>query len=228
MKIEFQTIEGFEWMPKPVPASECIPDWYRKMPRRVEETPPGSFPLGTAKLCSPFLDAMTAGYMLRLPFQCFVRADGEQINMSWINPSGQSWQLVDQHARAQMPGTDFIEERATIFKWMLPFGVKMPEGYAALYTHPINRPDLPFQTFSGLVDAAYDSAVNIPFLWIAGEQETILDGGTPIAQLIPVKLDEWEHAIENVTDDKLRHASRVASTYITGYRRLFRRDKSWK
>jgi len=147
VKIEFNALEGFEWVAQPVPAGRAIPDWYRKMPQRQDPAViGGSFPHGTAKLCSPFADAMSAGYVLPLPFQCFVRAQGGgEISMTWTNPMGQVWDLVEEHSATQMPGVEFNEEYPNIFKWMLPWSVRVPEGYAALYTHPLNRPDLPFQ-----------------------------------------------------------------------------------
>src|SRR5687768_12165698 len=61
--IEFQIRADLkDDVPRPYPAKSAIPDWYRNMP--TEAATPG---FSTVKRCPPFLDAMTAGYIIPVP-----------------------------------------------------------------------------------------------------------------------------------------------------------------
>jgi hypothetical protein len=61
-----------------------------------------------------------------------------------------------------------------------------------LVTHPINRYDLPFTTWSGLIDSdRFWANGNLPFALKEDFIGTIPEG-TPFAQLIPVKRAKWQ------------------------------------
>ena len=63
----------------------------------------------------------------------------------------------------------------------------MPEGWSVLFTHPLNRDDLPFRTLSGIVDCDRfgDGLVHFPAVWTDAEYEGTLPADTPVAQAIP-------------------------------------------
>jgi len=85
----------------------------------------------------------------------------------------------------------------TISKWLFDWKIETPPGYSCLYTHPINRHDLPFRTFSGVVDTdTFPDAVHFPFsiLNFEGDRK-IIPMGTPICQVFPFKRDEWQSEV---------------------------------
>ena len=47
------------------------------------------------------------------------------------------------------------------------WSIEAPEGYSLLFTHPVNRFDLPFTTLSGLVDCDRyrDNWIHFPAHW---------------------------------------------------------------
>jgi hypothetical protein len=74
--------------------------------------------------------------------------------------------------------------------------MKTPKGYSTFFVHPVNRLDLPFHSFSGLVDTdKFPVEVNFPFL-IKKDFVGIIPAGTPIAQAIPVKRESWTSEID--------------------------------
>ena len=78
-----------------------------------------------------------------------------------------------------------------IFIWLSKVSIQLPKGYSALIMHPLNRYDLPFITLGGIVDADHTiSNTNIPFFLKKGF-EGIIERGTPIAQIIPFKRENW-------------------------------------
>ncbi len=90
-----------------------------------------------------------------------------------------------------MPGkadTDFV------VKFNNFWTIETEPGVSMLFTHPLNRPDLPFRSFAGVVDTdAYSSGfVHFPAHWIDAEFEGVLARGTPVAQGIPFRREQMQ------------------------------------
>ena len=214
----------------PKSAIHSIPTWYREMPVHMD----GEVISGisretnavsnlTLKGCSPFLDALTTGYMFVLPFDIEFRKDPRGMtNVRWAT----NLNLIGTHAPEQAPGlpTPF-NGSSTILKWSPGWRVETPPGYSCLFTHPFNRSDLPFQTMTGVVDTdTYSLGVDIPFQLINNIKNDIfiLEQGTPICQVIPFKRDDWD--AEQVSFDENRNKkgifdlkSKIVRSYKTKY-----------
>lgn len=204
-----------------------LPKWLKAIPKTVPPDP-GQYPIGTARACMPFFDAMTAGYMLTLTEALYVTHpdDSDVVQFSWRR--AELGQLIEMHGDDQLP--EPLRTKNGVYKFVQPWGFKVPEGHSVLYTHPLNRHDLPFRSFSGIVDGTYEAPVNIPFVWLGeqGDPPVILDAGTPIAQVIPFLREEWESDSETVSDDALDADGFAANTHDEGYRKMFRRPKVWR
>ena len=58
--------------------------------------------------------------------------------------------------------------------------------------HPSQRHDLPFFTLTAIVDTdKFPNKLHLPF-FIKEGFEGIIEAGTPIAQIIPIKRDVWK------------------------------------
>lgn len=227
-EVTFSVAPEFEWMQKPTKASKFIPAWYKSLDRYVmPEKDDAEIPIGTAKICSPFQDALTAGYIVPLPFKVFanVLEDGT-VNFSWKMPEGITFAMIDVHGPLQLKGMGL--EEGGVFKFCTPWVITLEEGYSALYTHPLNRPELPFQSFSAVVDSdSYKSPVNFPFMWTGTPGLHVIDAGTPIAQVIPFKREDWTSKINVSSEAEIAKDARIAVGHVEGYRRLYRRPKSF-
>lgn len=178
-----------------LPASQFIPEWYR----RSDSTLPGSFSellkhdptatTATYKKCIPFFDALTAGYM------AFLTTDIEIIKQ----PNGAPYfmhrsqrGILSDHSMDQWKG--LVPPKGyskVVLKWHSQVSLETPPGYSLLFTNPINRFDLPFQTVTGIVDTdKFDIPVHFPF-FIRDNFTGIIEKGTPITQIIPIKRDSW-------------------------------------
>jgi hypothetical protein len=106
----------------------------------------------------------------------------------------------------------------------------LPPGYSLLVTHPFNRPDLPFVTLTGLIDADRyrDNFIHFPAHWCDVEFKGVLAKGTPVAQCVPLKRDTWEPRFEQITGDAVKRLHDTASAVSrerSVYRRQFRAPK---
>lgn len=170
-------------LPHPRPASKFMPDWFRKLPGVVKG-------IESIKKCMPFLDAMTAGYMIVLAAD--VKFDGVIFEEVSKVP------LVSTHVPDQLGDLNIPKHyNKQPYKWNNLFVMKTPRGYSTLFTHPLNRIDMPFHSLSGIVDTDnFPVAVNFPF-FILEDFRGIIPAGTPIAQAIPFKRTSWKHKVED-------------------------------
>src|SRR5260370_372658 len=85
-----------------------------------------------------------------------------------------------------------------------PRELEATPGYSILFTHPVNRADLPFTTFTGLVDCDtfHDSPVNFPARWHDTGFNGVLPKGTPVAQCLPVKRESWASQFDMLSNEE--------------------------
>ena len=206
MNITFINLSGYSELDKPQPASKFIPDWYKNMESYIgkEKKPTGAGQTqATIKRCMPVFDAMTAGYIITLPADVYVSIKEyeptdaktgkviEELPMKkiqtfeWVN-----FGLVEFHPVIQAPNHPLKNEHAYP-KWMNPWGIKTPKRYSTLFVQPFHRSSV-FTILPGLVDTdTYFTAVNFPFVINDPSFEGLIPKGTPIAQCIPIKRDNW-------------------------------------
>jgi len=218
-------------LPRPTPAVQGLPDWFKALPSRTINTTTGVEDQ-TVKKCPPFIDAMTYGFLIPLAVDLKV-LDGE-FDWDFEVPKGfvseYSHSPIDFHDPGQIAGTPFFDDDRFIIKFNNFWMIEAPPGYSVLFTHPFNRPDLPFTTLTGLVDCDrfHDSPVNFPARWHDAGFNGVLPKGTPVAQCLPVKRETWSGRYEALSTDgtaqlvKTRNAMEQDSDV---YRRQFRAPK---
>jgi hypothetical protein len=141
-----------------------------------------------------------------------------------------SYSPIDFHDGAQVEGTPFHEDDRYIVKFNNFWTIKTPPGYSLLFTHPLNRIDLPFTTISGMVDTDTfpDNLINFPARWHDTNFNGVLPRGTPVAQCIPVKREIWTAEFGTMSGDDAQRLSAVATrlnSETNVYRHNFRARK---
>ena len=184
----------YKYIDPPTPASQHIPEWFVKLAKKIIPNKMPIQPNGeanfTAKACAPLVDSFIAGYTVTLPFDIIVTRNPEyKYLFNWQC----EWPVVDEHGPGQYPDTAIPKGFRGIYKWNNPWAFKTPPGYSLWVTHPVNRYDLPFITMTGFVDTdTYNFApIKFPF-FLRDDFEGTIPHGTPIAQIIPIKRDNWE------------------------------------
>jgi hypothetical protein len=238
MKLQFEPFdkEAELLFERPQPAAKSIPNWYKDMPVHMDGEKLTGFAKDstavsnlTLKGCSPFLDAITSGYMFVLPFDLEFRKNEEgMIGMRWST----NINLIGTHGPSQAPGIPGpVGGSQALLKWRPGWRVVTPKGYSCLFTHPLNRHDLPFRTFSGVVDTdMYKLGVEFPFQLLNTIEEEIfvLEKGTPICQAIPFKRENWKsEAIEFDEDENKKNGFKLKSKIIRSYKTQFWQKKTY-
>lgn len=178
-------------VPPPVLAGAALPGWLRAMPGEVAADSLGGAPVRTLKHCPPLIDALGLGVLM--PLACDLHVAGGEIAWDWQPPVISDALItrapVGVHVPEQAPGLAAPDR--LFLKFVNFWALAVPPGWRILFTHPLNRPDLPFTTLSGVVDcdAFADGYVHFPAIWHDPDWTGTLPAGTPVAQAIPIPRD---------------------------------------
>jgi len=205
-----------EYAPKP--AIFFIPNWYKEIEVRFpKEQRPDSQP--TIKKCIPVLDAITAGYIIVSSCDVYVSIKDGEPNYNSAIPN-----LIAFHPRKQAYKHPLANEYQ-FPKWNNPWAIKTPKGYSCLFKPLAHNPNPWFEILEGIVDTDnYSAPVNFPFVLKNSTEEFLIPAGTPIAQVIPFKRDEWESTFVEDKDEPMKYLN---SHFFDRYKRLFWERKSY-
>ena len=203
LKITFVSTIVDPTLPEPIPASKKMPGWYKSIPRYVgnKKKPPldGKATSGTIKTCMPVLDVITSGYFILSSADVFIQKTEQGRNYSWPNHN-----LITFHNQDQLTGYPKLQDRMeleSIPKFTNHWVVETPKGYSCLFISPFHH-DLPFTILPAIVDTdTYFNPINFPF-FPDPNFEGLIPKGTPIAQVIPFKRNNWEMEVNHIEDSK--------------------------
>jgi|TARA_R100000008_G_C3536519_1_gene142337 hypothetical protein len=208
--------------PPPKPATHFIPQEYKNMPRFANN----DMKVLTVKACVPFLDAMTAGYII--PFDQDYVIDPTDTDFTFTPAN---FAKVETHPKQQLlpEWESIIGENAGKFenKWL----IKTPPGYSCLFVHPMNRNFNPDWTIiSGVVDTdSYIIPINFPFILRKRDKQFLIKKGDPMVQVIPFKRETWKmwkgFYFEKEHGRGFKH---LTSLMFDRYKRIFWKKKSFK
>jgi hypothetical protein len=247
-EIEFSAHEDYFALKEdyPTPSKLNIPEWYKKLDHTVLNK--------TVKGCMPFLDSLTAGYILKMPQDFYIRhnLDNENEKKEKFKDSFQTFGLHDQqqilyakninlnsgfdnHPVKQVEGAPFIEKNKNLpfYKILNPWKITTPKGYSCLFVSPSNNSDDRFSIIPAIVDTdVFPNEINFPII-INGDKypvlETTIKKGTPYVQVIPFKRDRWKMTLKlrlqkEIQNSRLFYGLKLLNIYKDKYWN----KKSWK
>lgn len=204
----FRGHEGY--LTAPQPAVKHVPEWYKSLTKFDKSNDDITLDpvnnLGTdgaqvsTKMCMPFLDATTAGYMYVLEDDLHVDIDHDGKPILW-------WEgdvmLVDKRPIIDIVVPDNCHP--IHYGWRMNWYYETPPGHSVLITHPMNRYDLPFYVQSGIVESdIWGLPVFIAF-FLKRNFRGVIPKGTPIFQMIPFKRDNWEMEVVDTDEELEKH-----------------------
>lgn len=220
-------------LPPPVPARAAMPDWLRRMaPRAPSALHQRS--IRTVKQCPPFVDAMAHGFMVLLPCDVQVEADG-RFGWHWPRPvlsvAGHPHAPLSFHVPEQIAGTPLARDGRAALKFNSFWTIELEAGWSLMAVHPIHRDDLPFRTVTGLVDADrfHDVGINFPAVWTDPAFRGVLPRGTPVAQCFAVPRETPNLIVEPMDAERAQRYGELAGRILGGpgvYRKHYRSKRS--
>src|ERR1700751_4541375 len=205
-------------LPEPIPAVQGLPEWFKAMPQRVVN-PRSGYQQETLKRCPPFIDAMTYGFLILLATD--LKVQNGEFTWDFEVPRGtfsdHSFSPIDFPDPVQAVGSPFFDDDRYIIKFTNFWTIEAPPGFSLLFTHPVNRRDLPFTTLTGLVacDAFHDSQVHFPAYWHDPDFSGVLPRGTPFVQCLPVKREGWTAEFATLSADEIKRMNDLQNSLRT-------------
>lgn len=183
------------------PAKNFLPEWYTSIKNNNEKI--------NVRKCMPFLDSFLSGYIVQSSYDIEIK-DGEIVSDNVGIRTNSSIQSLDGYSKKE-------------YMWRFLYDIKIEAGYSLIVTHPFNRYDLPFITLTGVVDADDIMVHGGLTFFVKNNFSGKIVSGTPIAQLIPIKRDDWEivynENLKNLGSERYMKSSLSKNFY---------KNNSWK
>lgn len=193
MEIVFTDIDNPDGvLPKPKPASEYIPQWYKDAksytdPSGKKAPTMDGTPYSTVKRCMPLWDMMTAGYIIETPYDIYVRQTPEGPYWQWGEMAAIAFQSMEQ--TQNHPNFRDINYAIRILH---PWSIKTPKGWSVIIMQPTHRENTPISILPGIVDTdEYSLPFNMFIKLVDPTFEGMIPAGTPFAQIVPFKRENW-------------------------------------
>lgn len=241
-KIIFTPMENnsdliLKYVDKPKKSSSTVPDWFKKIPRfqdgdkeMLADKSTGYHNL-TLRHCMPFLDAMTGGYFLTTWTDIRIfRKDGNPIISYGDNEKtaelGYPQIQYQKYFQSHMPSMSGFDSFS--YAWSTYWRIKTPEGVSCLFTHPLNRTDLPFFTLSGITDTDNWHGSDVLNFALKENFEGTIPKGTPYVQIIPFYRNEWSHEVLDTPDlEHKKERDKVNDQRYSETKSGYYRDNLW-
>lgn len=230
-KITFRAQNEHVWevREKPISASKLIPDWWKNMaPYSNKENKLKLSPQSTVtvKKCAPSMDALISGYIVTLWADIMVTQTGGFPQIQWTT----SENVLELWPEEQVGGFEIPDGYDRfVYKYMHGWTIKTPPGWSCLIAHPFGYSNIPIKTIPGVVDTdVLETEINTPF-FIKKGFEGIIEKGTPMFQIIPIKRDHWES--EFVLEKPNQHffnVEKLKTKISSSYARNLRHTKKYE
>lgn len=184
------------------------------------------------KYCPGIIQYMKNGYVVRAWQDILIEADKEGDNFFWECPSSRKRSMnfdlpkdvndgeKDIGAFERTVFYDFFPRKNTlknVLKINTPWYVKLPPGYAALIVPVWYDNEERFSTIPGILETDYLEKLNIQIYWhVLGTRE-IIEAGTPLAKIIPIKLEDWSHEVRAINRKDVEKLSTFQVLYTSTF-----------
>jgi hypothetical protein len=217
-------------IPPPQPSSTLMPHYLKAMehPSRGKPRFDQKGYVTNARACVPFSDALGAGWIQATWCDIHISVVGGEIRYNSSNDRSPILSHREMNAVMAEAWPDYLPVE---FVWMSQWQPQAPQGFSLLITQPLNRPELPFHTTSGIIDAdqfTVEGPGKIPF-YIRKGFTGLIPAGTPMYQIIPIRREAWKRELRD-HDDKRRPRtySRLRRYFTGGYRREYWQRKEYR
>lgn len=206
VKIEFIARDEL-WskiQPFPKPAKLYMPQWYSEAPiyysfgkkdDSLKMTDEGKNM--TFKKCIPLIDGLKSGYIVELRKDLLVQDNKDGVfDIQWNSDD----LIITVHNSASNLVDPPYGYNSQIINYIWNTIIRTPKGYSSLICHPFGYNDTALRMITAVVDTDKDVLnFHLP-MWLKKDFVGIIPKGTPIAQIIPFKRDNWK-AENNFLDD---------------------------
>ena len=229
---------------KPVPARDCLPEWYANMSKAKDTYSFDENALKSIRACVPVEDFLTAGYILRATYEVRVSEKIENFvpKMNIMTASTVRNDLNDPNKTDDMQGlhsnnavgiyaesmcpmrSNAKKHLGNYFRFDSEWTVQTPPGYSCLVVQPYYLFQNEFSIMPAIIDTdKFNQKIPVVGYLTGVSDEVRFFCGDPLVQVIPFKRDNWES--EFTTDTILKKSKYYL---FNAYKKLFHSEKQFK
>lgn len=208
-------------LPRPIQASKCIPDWWKRLPTNISVKDSFGSPSMSAKKCMPLLDIMSYGFIIPLQGDVHILTNNDRSIIKASNPP--SYKIAEFHDIDQVGGKKNAPGApCPPIKFVNHWVIKTAPGWSTMFIPPVNHMNPNFTCLGGMVDTdRYPKEVNFPAIWHTPNFDAKLPAGTPLVQIFPVKRNAFDRKpkVRKMTPQEFRRIDDIAKSQQsrTGY-----------
>ena len=148
-----------------------------------------------AHMCSGIVNLMNMGWVLTAPHDFLIETKGDGVSFTWKSPAEDKkighFGSSEYGDFAKLP----INTLKTIIKVDTPWRFKAPKGWGLMMI-PLQYIDEDrFSSAVGILNETQSNILNSILYWHDLKNETHIKAGTPLCQLIPIKLNDFKETI---------------------------------
>jgi hypothetical protein len=224
--IKFEAKDEYAWevVPRPYPATQAVPDWWKAMTpySKTIDNPEGNRLIvrdrvsnAGPKKCVPMLDALTSGYIIPLWSDVQVKNEDKNKLITWRVMQSVFEEHGNQAREVQTP----IGYNPQVFKFMNKWRIITPKGYSCLFIQPFGYRQTGVQAIPAIIDTDKNDLEILQPVWFTNEFEGILEKGTPMMQVIPFKRSDWKAEYSYLKDGEYQKSEdkSFGSTIVNHY-----------
>jgi hypothetical protein len=222
--------ENIGAIPHPVPAGECMPNWYKGMSAKMDEANPSYINNQTMKICPGIHDVLKLGYMIPAWCDFYIDLSNPDRGVAFESSTGDDF--LDIFPLSSSRGFTFPEGHAPIFlKFRSPWRVQSNDNLSVLVTQPKYQFNKLYSVYDGAMDVGPFIA-DINFI-ISAKQGSYIEfkRGDPLVQLIPFETNSFKSEIKPVDDSiyaTWKQQIRSMKSYaIGGFFKTFHKGKTF-
>ena len=198
-KVEWwSTVPGLTELEPVQPANKFFPEWFKKMPRWVEEGNP--FDKGTFKNCPGIVDFYKDAFVIPLWADFYLNVSEKDFGWKCSNEDF----TMSLHYKEQFldhTPKNVKKDVMVVAKTDCPWRVKTSKGWGMLQLPMFYDFNEDFECLPGLTYTEWSHQINQQLL-LKKKGEFLLKKGTPIAMYKPVKLDKINYTVKDEDDEK--------------------------
>ena len=229
---------------RPVVAKHIHPDWWKKMKTKTRGG-------DNIKMCPSMMDVLGTGYYIICVEDIKIEYPKDDLDGSPKYELGQFAKCPNNpnyetsgHPREQFPDFEYAKadveenlENNNAVKIRVPWSITTPLGYSSLYLDPFLFQNRFFQTWQGIMDTDRYTGGDLNglvILYPKTREEFVIPAGTPIAQIVPYRREDWKASIDLIKTEQYQkeHNPFLYHKYREEDNKLFKKgdddyDKPW-
>ena len=206
-KIEFfSKIAGVAEAFPIIPAKDFRPKWMSRCKQHYVDNKDRNLPSHLYQ-CPGIFDLYNYGFILPLWHDVIIKTEAGHQGFQYINPSETLSKLLEGDPVASQPPdiSKWLPKRPhsieAIVKFNTPWHVVAPKGVKFLITPVAYSDSYEFESSIGVLDPSINTELNIQGYWNIPNGERKLTAGTPIAHIIPLTEEKYDHIIRDMTEE---------------------------